>query len=164
VSAGGRVVVVLGYSSRGQSELHPLCRARLECAAQLTTADDVVVLSGWSRDGRAQPEAELMRAAWAGPARRVVVDPDARTTAENAVNAVDDILGSGAREVVVVTSRWHAARARGAFKLALLGRRARVRVVSPPGRGRRRTRLRELSLWPLLPFQLAVARRRARSR
>jgi uncharacterized SAM-binding protein YcdF (DUF218 family) len=152
---------VLGYSSGTAADLHPICRGRLVRAAEITTADDTVVFSGWSRDGRGEPEAALMRAAWSGAARRLAVDPDARTTAENAVNATDDIVGSNAREVVVVTSQWHARRASAAFRLALLGQRVRVRVVSAPGRGRRVTRVRELGLWPLLPFQIAVARRRA---
>ena len=72
-----RLVVVLGYSSGDGAQLHPLCAARLARAAELATADDVVVLSGWARTPGAQPEAALMRAAWQGAAREVVVDPDA---------------------------------------------------------------------------------------
>ena len=78
-----RVVVVLGYSSGDRDELHPVCAARLGRAAEVATADDVVVLSGWARVPHAVSEAELMRAAWRGSAREVVVDPDARTTVEN---------------------------------------------------------------------------------
>jgi uncharacterized SAM-binding protein YcdF (DUF218 family) len=156
---GGRVVVVLGYSERGEQGLHPVCRARLEAAARIARPGDTVVLSGWSRDGRTEPEAVVMRAAWRGTAARLVVDPDARTTAENAVNAVDDVRRSGATEVVVVTSRWHAARARAAFALALRGAGVAVRVASPPDPGRLRARLRELALWPLLPFQVRRGRR-----
>ena len=44
-----RVVVVLGYSDGARSELHPVCAARLARAAEVTTSDDVVVLSGWAR-------------------------------------------------------------------------------------------------------------------
>ena len=47
-----RVVVVLGYSHGGGDELHPVCAARLERAAEVATADDVVVLSGWARTYR----------------------------------------------------------------------------------------------------------------
>ena len=78
-----RLVVVLGYSDSGRGELHPECAARLERAAEVTTADDVVVLSGWARVPHTYSEAELMRAAWRGAAHEVVVDPDARTTVEN---------------------------------------------------------------------------------
>jgi len=148
-----RLVVVLGYSDGGTADLHPVCAARLERAAELSTADDVVVLSGWARTDGGQPEAQLMRAAWRGAAREVVVDPDARTTVENLANALDDVLRVGAREVVVVTSAWHARRATTAMRWLLRGRDLDVRSESPPGRSRRAS-LRELTLWPLLPFQL----------
>ena len=78
-----RVVVVLGYSDGGTADLHPVCAARLAHAAQLTTGEDVVVLSGWARTPHGRSEAELMRAAWRGDAREVVLDPDARTTVDN---------------------------------------------------------------------------------
>jgi uncharacterized SAM-binding protein YcdF (DUF218 family) len=103
-------------------------------------------------------EAELMAAAWNGRAREVVVDPDARTTVENAANAVDDVLRVGAGEVVVVTSGWHAARAKAAFRWLLRGRGVAVSAASPRG-GSWRASLRELALWVLLPAQLAGVRR-----
>jgi uncharacterized SAM-binding protein YcdF (DUF218 family) len=148
-----RVVVVLGYSDGVHGELHPICAERLACAANLTTPGDVVVLSGWARAPGAQSEAELMRVAWNGAAREVVVDPDARTTVENLANALNDVLRVGAREVVIVTSAWHAARAKAALRWLLRHTGIKVRSASPPGSSAR-ARLRELSLWPLLPFQL----------
>ena len=157
-----RVVVVLGYSNGARPGLHPVCAARLAHAATLSTPDDVVVLSGWSRVPGGRPEAELMARAWTGRARRVVVDPDARTTAENAVNALDDIVHDGASDVVVVTSSWHAPRARAAFRWLLRRRGVRVTSSSPPGRSLRAS-LRELLLWLLLPAQL-FAQRRAKVR
>ena len=160
VTAGRRVVVVLGYSNGDHDQLHPVCAARLARAAELTTADDVVVLSGWARVPDSVSEADLMRAAWRGAAREVVVDPDARTTVENMANALNDILRVGARDVVVVTSSWHAPRARAALRWLLLHTGVRVRSASPPGHSRRAA-LRELVLWPLLPFQLWAAGRKA---
>jgi hypothetical protein len=153
-----RLVVVLGYSDSGRGELHPECAARLERAAEVTTADDVVVLSGWARVPHTYSEAELMRAAWRGAAHEVVVDPDARTTVENMANALNDVLRVGAKEVVVVTSSWHAPRAKSALRWLLRHTGIRVRSVSPPG-GSRRAAARELVLWPLLPFQLWAAGR-----
>jgi uncharacterized SAM-binding protein YcdF (DUF218 family) len=153
-----RVVVVLGYSHRDGRDLHPVCAARLEHAAGVATADDVVVLSGWARASHAVSEAELMRGAWRGAAREVVVDPDARTTVENMANALNDVLRVGAREVVVVTSSWHAPRAKVALRSLLLHTGIKVSSASPPGRSGRAT-LRELALWPLLPFQLWTASR-----
>ncbi|HET7515804.1 MAG TPA: YdcF family protein [Gaiella sp.] len=157
---GGRVVVVLGYSSGDRDHLHPVCAARLARAAEVATADDVVVLSGWARVPHGISEAELMRAAWRGSAREVVVDPDARTTVENMANALNDVLRVGAREVLVVTSSWHAPRAKTALRWLLLHTGVRVRSVSPRGTSRRAA-ARELALWPLLPFQLWAAGRKS---
>ena len=148
-----RVVVVLGYSDGSSDALHPVCAARLTRAGALATGDDVVVLSGWARTGAERPEAELMHAAWRGAAREVVVDPDARTTVENLANAMNDIIRVGAREVVVVTSSWHEARSKAALRWLLRYTGIKVRSASPPGRSTRAS-LRELMLWPLLPFQL----------
>lgn len=154
-----RVVVVLGYSDGPADELHPVCAARLAEAAELTRSDDVVVLSGWARGAHGRPEAELMADAWRGSAAELVVDPDARTTVENLVNALNDVLRVGAREVVIVTSTWHAARAKTAMRWLVLHTGVKVRSASPPGRSLRAS-ARELALWPLLPFQLWHAGRK----
>jgi uncharacterized SAM-binding protein YcdF (DUF218 family) len=154
-----RVVVVLGYSGDGGADLHPVCAARLERAAEIATSDDVVVLSGWARRPGTRSEAELMRAAWGGTARELVVDPDARTTVENLANALNDVLRVGARHVVVVTSSWHALRAATAMRWLLRSTGIRVRTESPPERSTRAA-VRELTLWPLLPFQLWWVSRR----
>jgi hypothetical protein len=157
----GRVVVVLGYSGGGAvGVLHPTCAARLQTAAEVATSDDVVVLSGWSRRPDALSEAELMAAAWTGASRELVVDPDARTTAENMANALNDVLRVGAREVVVVTSAWHAPRAKAALRWLLRHTGVRVRAASPDDRSARAA-LRELALWPLLPVQLWRAGRKS---
>lgn len=154
-----RVLVVLGYSDGGAGTIHPVCTARVARAAEIATADDVVVLSGWARVPGTRSEAELMAAAWAGSARDVVVDPDAQTTVGNAWNALDDIRRVGTREVIVVTSRWHAARAKAAFRLLLRGTGIHVTAVSPSGPWHVRAALRELPLWLLLPGQIWHAKR-----
>jgi uncharacterized SAM-binding protein YcdF (DUF218 family) len=154
-----RVVVVLGYSDGGAGELHPVCAARLARAAELTTDEDVVVLSGWSRVPGRRSEAELMAAAWSGAAHELVLDPDARSTAENAANAVGDVLRARADAVLIVTSRWHAARARAAFCWLLRGRGVGVTVATLGDTGSLRDRVRELALWALLPAQLSRAAR-----
>jgi len=145
---------VLGYSDGGRDAIHPVCAARVARAAELSTREDVVVLSGWARVPGTRSEAELMAAAWRGTARELVVDPDARTTMGNALNALNDVRRVRASEVVVVTSRWHAPRAGAAFRLLLLRRRVRVETASPPEPRRWRPLLRELPLWLLLPAQL----------
>jgi uncharacterized SAM-binding protein YcdF (DUF218 family) len=156
-----RVVVVLGYSDGGRDELHPVAASRLARAAEVSTEDDAVVLSGWARVPGTRSEAELMATAWQGSARELVVDPDARTTIGNAANALDDIHRVGAREVVVVTSRWHAARAQAAFRLLLRGSGIRVSAAFPPEPWDLRAALRELALWVLLPAQVWAARGRS---
>ena len=130
----------------------------------MTTADDVVVLSGWARLPHTYSEAELMQAAWRGAAREVVVDPDARTTVENMANALNDVLRVGAHEVLVVTSSWHAPRAKAALRwllrhtgsacARLVARRALAEGVAPgagavaapavPALGRRAHELEDL--------------------
>jgi DUF218 domain len=151
-----RVVVVLGYSNRAPAGLHDVCAARLARAAEVTTPADVVVLSGWARTPGSPPEAELMRAAWHGVAGEVVVDPDARSTVENLANALDDVRRVDATEVLIVTSSWHARRAKAAMRWLVRGTGIDVRSVSPP-EWMARAALRELVLWPLLPFQLRRA-------
>ena len=72
-----RVIVVLGYSDGGRDAIHPICAARVERAGEISTAVDVVVLSGWARVAGTRSEAHLMEAAWSGVAAELVVDPDA---------------------------------------------------------------------------------------
>lgn len=160
MTAPTRLIVVLGYSNgHDGTALHPTCRARLETAARLSTPTDVVVLSGWARRADARSEAELMAAAWTGSCKELVVDPDARTTVENLANALNDVLRVGAHEVVVVTSAWHAARAKAAMRWLLLHTGIKVRSATPDD-GSLRATLGELKLWPLLPFQLWHAGRK----
>lgn len=154
-----RVIVVLGYSDGDGSGLHPVCAARLARATEIATVDDVVVLSGWARVPGTRSEAELMAAAWTGKAREIVVDPDARTTVGNATNSLNDIRRVGANDVVVVTSRWHAPRAKAAFRLLLRGSGVRVVETSPLERRNIGATLRELPLWTLLPAQIWATRR-----
>jgi hypothetical protein len=157
-SAPERLVVVLGYSRGRKGELHPICAARLEHAAALVGENDVVLLSGWSRHPSALPEAELMRRAWTGRTDGLVCDPDARITAENAASAAAHARELGVGEVVVVTSRWHGARAGVLFRSLLSGVRVTVSAARTPAPAR--VLLRELAVFPLVPFQLALARRR----
>ncbi len=152
-----RVIVVLGYSDGGRGVLHPICAERLAHAAKISTEHDVVVLSGWARVPGTRPEAELMAEAWAGRSGELVVDPDARSTVGNATNAIDDVWRSGADEVVVVTSRWHAPRAAAAFRWRLRSTGATVVTAAPAG-GCVGDWLRELPRWLMLPLQLATDR------
>lgn len=155
----GRLVVVLGYSTRGDRALHQVCAKRLAHAADVAQPGDVVVLSGWARSPRVRPEAELMAEAWTGTCRELVVDPDARHTFANAENALDDLARTGFESVVVVTSRWHAPRARAIFAWVFAGTETRVTASSPSEPFELRRWLNEAPRWALLPLQVVAARR-----
>ena len=144
-----RLVAVLGYSGFRGRDLHTICLARLRHAEMLAREDDVVLLSG---------EAELMR----GAASRadVIVDADARNTRENAKGVAAAARELGADEVVVVTSTWHALRARTLVRAAV-GPEIRVTSSSPRARPPVRLVFRELACLAVLPLHaqaLACAR------
>lgn len=158
--SGGRVVAVLGYSCRGDTELHPVCAARLAHAERLAVGARAVILSGSARRSIATTEAERMRAAWRGPDIPVICDSDARSTAENAANIVAAASALGADELVVVTSRWHRLRASILLRTASRGRGMRLTVEGPTGLTPRGAALREIACLALLPLQLPRTRRR----
>ena len=152
-----RLVAVFGYSARGVEGLHPLCLVRLRHAEQLADGADTVVLSGWSRHGARLGEAELMRDAWQGHDVRLICDPTARNTMQNAGGIAAVARELGVDEVVVVTSRWHAPRA-GALVRAALGDDDVVSTSSPREPQNSWLLARELVCLAALPYQ----RRRVR--
>jgi uncharacterized SAM-binding protein YcdF (DUF218 family) len=159
-----RLVAVLGYSN-GRDVLHPVCAARLRCAEAVARPGDVVLLSGWSRRRGGRSEAELMAEAWHGPQVDLVLAGDARTTYGNAVTARAAAKTSGADEVVLVTSSWHAARAASLLRAALRDSGIVLSLVPAEGRPTRRARLREVVCRALTPAQsAALGRPRARGR
>ena len=155
-----RLVAVLGYSSGRADGLHDLCAARLRHAECLAGDDDVVLFSGWRAQRSSASEAGLMRAAWSGANARLIADASARNTAENARAIADTARRVAAAEVVLVTSRWHAFRARALVRAALPG--VNVRTPSPGGAAPVALLARELLCFALLPFQLIRLRLRRR--
>lgn len=151
----GRIIVVLGYSTAHDRGLHPICRRRLDRAGELATNDDVVVLSGWARRPGTRSEAELMAQAWSGPAKQVRVDPDARSTIDNAVNVLDDVAQDSPAQLVVVTSTWHARRASVIFRWVMRHAPVEVMLATAKTEGGLVARLREVPCWILLPIQLS---------
>jgi uncharacterized SAM-binding protein YcdF (DUF218 family) len=151
-----RLVAVLGYSVRRGNGLDPICLARLRHAEAL--AADAVVLSGWARQSRGSGEAELMRTAWRGPDVPLVCDTTARNTAQNAAAIASVAKELEAREVVVVTSRWHAARTWLLVRTALAGSGIAVRVSSSGGPLSLRLLAREVGSAFLLPYHLLRSR------
>ena len=153
-----RLVAVLGYSARGIEGLHPLCLVRLRHAEQLADGAEAVVLSGWSRHGAGFGEAELMRDAWQGGDVRLVCDPTARNTMQNAAGIAAIARELGVDEVVVVTSQWHAPRAGVLVRASLGDADIVVSTSSPRGSHHPWLLARELVCLAALPYQ----RRRVR--
>jgi uncharacterized SAM-binding protein YcdF (DUF218 family) len=96
-------------------------------------------------------EADLMHGHWRSG--EVLLDPHARNTRENALGVAKAARELGADEIVLVTSRWHAPRARALVRAAL-GREVPVSSSSPEGLPPPRLAVRELALLALLPLQL----------
>lgn len=143
-----RLVAVLGYSARPDDELlHAVCESRLRHAETIVREGDAVLLSG---------EADVMHGHWRSG--EVLLDPHARNTRENALAVAKAAHELGADEVVVVTSRWHARRAKALVQAALHGD-VRVRVSSPPDPPPLRLAARELAAFAVLPLQLRGLRR-----
>jgi DUF218 domain len=145
-----RLVAVLGYSPRRADGLHDICAQRLRHAETLHA--DAVLLSG---------EAEVMHPHWAGADVPVLTDGDARNTRQNAAGIAEAARRLGASEVVVVTSRWHAFRARTLVRSVLPG--VAVSSSSPPGRPPLTLLAREGVCLALLPYQQAALRRATRA-
>ena len=159
-----RLVAVLGYSARRPGGLHAVCAARLSHAEEIASTNDAVLLSGWARRRNGTGEAELMRAAWTGSEVRLITDSTARNTRENAAEVAETARRLGATEVVVVTSRWHAFRARTLVRAAVEDRDVVVETSSPEGRPPVTLLARELVCVVGLPYQLLrVHARRRRS-
>jgi hypothetical protein len=152
------LLAVLGYSGRRGEALHDVCAARLKHAEQLAGHADAVLLSGWARRRNRAAEAELMRAAWNGGGVPLIVDDTPRSTVDNAVGVAAAARRLDATEVTVVTSRWHAFRARALVEAALPG--ATVRTSSPRGPAPLALLIRELACVVALPYQLLRTRAR----
>ena len=144
-----RLVAVLGYSRRWSDGMHDICTERLRHAESLDA--DAVLLSG---------EAELMRGAWKGSGVPLL-DTAPRNTRQNAAGVAAAARRLGAREVVVVTSRWHTFRARMLVRTALRGHGIPVRTSSPHSPPPLALLGRELACLAMLPYQLLRLRRLA---
>jgi uncharacterized SAM-binding protein YcdF (DUF218 family) len=158
-----RVIVVLGYSPRRSNRLHPVCSARVARACAIAREGDLVVLSGWSRHPGVDPEGDLMARAWRGPQVELVTETDARHTAGNAAAVADVARASAAAELVLVTSWWHAPRAKVLARAALRGSPVQVTAVGAPSQASIGLLLRELCCLAALPVQLLELRRTTRN-
>ena len=100
-----------------------------------------------------------MRAAWRGPEVTLVSDSTARNTRENAAEVAQTARRLGADEVVVVTSGWHAPRARALVRAALRQASVSVQSSSPPGQKPVTLLAREVACLAALPYHLVRVRR-----
>ena len=113
-------IVVPGHGRLDSDGVHRVSARCLGLVheAELLARDgdaDVVVFSGWAPTG-GRSEAEQMRDAWRGPAVELVVEPTARTTAENAARALPLLRERGIDEVLVVCAPLHLFRTRFFFR------------------------------------------------
>jgi len=101
---------------RGGYRISPVCRRQVAAAERLAAerAVDAVMFTGRSR-GSGPSEAEQMRAVWAGPDVELVVEPRARTTAENAARTLPLLRERGMKRALVVTAPLHVFRSRFFF-------------------------------------------------
>ena len=148
-----RILAVLGYSRRGDEELHAICAARLGRAQELAAGADTVILSGF-------PEAELMAGAWASPEVELIPEAESRSTAQNAANVARKARELGASELVVVTSSWHRLRVEALMRTALRGSGIRLHVAGADAPRPLGLLAREAACLTLLPFQLLRAGKR----
>ena len=147
-----RILAVLGYSRRGDEELHAICAARLARAQELAASADLVILSGF-------PEAELMAVTWMGPKIELIPEPESRSTAQNAANVARKARELGARDLIVVTSSWHRLRVGALMRAALRGSSIRLHVEGADAPRPLALLAREAACVALLPFQLPRASR-----
>jgi uncharacterized SAM-binding protein YcdF (DUF218 family) len=115
-SGSGWGIVVPGHSTRGEPSTR--CGTLVEHAAALAEArrPEVVVFSGGALRHGATTEAEEMLLTW--PGRRdveLVLEPTARSTAQNASRSLPLLLAHGVREATVVCAPLHAYRVRFFF-------------------------------------------------
>lgn len=149
-----RLIAVLGYSSRSGNGLHQICAARVRRAEQEARTGDVVLLSGWARNGGAASEADEMARAWKGDRDRLVLDGRARSTRGNVHATAALARALNTREIVLVTSSWHSRRAAVLLRWALRRSGSTVTLAPTGERGSIGARLRELACWTLVPFEL----------
>lgn len=118
-----RAVVVFGAAVGLDGEPRALLRERLRTARALAVADPAaaIVVTGGSVRGRVAEGPVMARwlRAHGIPAARILVEPAARTTIENAERVIPLLRALAVRRATVVTQPFHAPRARSNLEAAL---------------------------------------------
>ena len=155
-------IVVPGHGSIEPDGVHRISERSLGLVAEAerlvsSLEAGLVVFSGWSSTG-GPSEAEQMKDAWRGPAVELLVEPTARTTAENASRTLPLLLAHSVRSVVVVCSPLHVPRTWLFFSRLYRSRGIAVRIRAARVRPSLRAAAWELAALPLVPVQLRAAR------
>jgi uncharacterized SAM-binding protein YcdF (DUF218 family) len=129
----GWAIVVPGHSSRGEPSTR--CASLVASAAALAEQrrPDLIVFTGGSRRNGGRTEAEEMLLSW--PGRRdveLVVEPTAKTTAENASRSLPLLLERGIGEATILCAPLHALRVRYIFARLYESAGIRCEVHSAP--------------------------------
>ena len=112
-------IVVPGHGSfdrRGRYRISARCASLVAEAERLArrSAPEAVVFSGWAPPGGV-PEAEQMLGLWHVPGIETLVEPTARSTAENASRTLPLLLERAIERAVVVCAPLHLYRTRYFF-------------------------------------------------
>ena len=162
-----QAVVVLGHGRTrdGERVISNRCLRLVAAAERVVDRSDagVVLFSGWSAGG-SRSEAEQMRDAWRGAHVELVLEPTARSTAENASRSLPLLVERGVRSVLVVCTALHALRSRLLFGRLYAAHGIVVHVVPVGVDTTPRALAWELAALPLLPVQLHTARGELRRR
>jgi uncharacterized SAM-binding protein YcdF (DUF218 family) len=155
-------IVVLGHGWRDLDGVHRISRRCLQLVREAellasSTGAEVVVFSGWSSTG-GPTEAEQMRQAWEGPAVDLVVEPTARSTAENAARTLPLLLERAVDGVLVVCAPPHLVRARLLFSSIYRGSGLDVAFRVARQAPTLRSIGWEVAAFPFLPLQVLAAR------
>jgi uncharacterized SAM-binding protein YcdF (DUF218 family) len=161
-SVRSTAIVVPGHGGLAVDGVHRISDRGLRLVAEAARLAErvepaVVVLSGWSSSG-GRSEAEQMRDAWRGPDVELVVEPTARTTAENASRTLPLLLERGITAAIVLCTPVHLVRVRLVFDLLYRGRGMSVRYHVVRVRPTVGALAWELAALPLVPVQLLAAR------
>jgi uncharacterized SAM-binding protein YcdF (DUF218 family) len=155
-------IVVPGHGWLDFDGVHRISRRclRLVHEAELlasSTGAEVVVFTGWSKTGGLS-EGEQMRRAWNGPAVELVVEPTARSTAENATRTLPLLLERAVGRTVVVCAPPHFVRTRLLFGGVYRGSGIDVAFRVARQMPTLRAIAWEVGALPFLPLQFLAAR------
>lgn len=159
-------IVVPGNGKVGSDGVYRItesCLALVREAERLARehAAVAVAFSGWSPAG-GPSEAEQMRAAWAGPAVELLLEPTATSTAENAARTLPLLLERGIDRAVVVTAPIHRHRVRFFFTRLYRPRGIEVTIAAAPVATSVRAVLWELAATSVRSVQLRMVEQELR--